>query len=141
MVDVEAIIREAVLENAVKFNGKANPKAIIGAVIKAYPNAKKDMKTIVQDINKITEEINALEPEAQKKELLKIHPDYFKEQDEEKQQRKEERQELPELKNAEMGKVITRMPPEPSKYNHLGHAMSFLINYLYAKKYEGKCIL
>ena len=33
------------------------------------------------------------------------------------------------------------MPPEPSKYNHIGHALSFLINYIYAKMYKGKCIL
>ncbi|MBD3259758.1 glutamate--tRNA ligase, partial [Candidatus Woesearchaeota archaeon] len=29
----------------------------------------------------------------------------------------------------------------PSKYNHVGHAMTFLINFLYAQKYNGKCIL
>lgn len=141
MVDVQAIIRKAALENAIKFDGKANPKALIGAVIQAYPDAKKDMKTTTGQIASIVEEVNALSPDAQEKELLTLNPDYFKEQTAAKQQRKEERQELPELKNAFPGKVVTRMPPEPSKYNHLGHAMSFLINYLYAKKYSGKCIL
>ena len=33
------------------------------------------------------------------------------------------------------------MAPEPSKYLHLGHAMTFLINYMYAKKYNGACLL
>src|SRR3989344_4642470 len=40
-----------------------------------------------------------------------------------------------------LGKVITRMPPEPSKYLHVGHALSFLINHRYAKENEGKCVL
>ena len=48
---------------------------------------------------------------------------------------------LPELPNAEKGKVVTRLPPEPSKYSHLGHALSFIINYSYALKYDGKCLL
>src|SRR3989344_4173491 len=53
----------------------------------------------------------------------------------------EEKRVLPELPNAVQGKVVTRIPPEPSKYAHVGHALSFLINALYAEKYQGKCIL
>ena len=79
--------------------------------------------------------------EAQQQELLELNPDYAHQQQQAKNQRKEQRSSLPELSNAKMGEVTTRIPPEPSKYNHLGHAMSFLINYLYAKKYEGKAIL
>jgi glutamyl-tRNA synthetase len=33
------------------------------------------------------------------------------------------------------------MPPGPSKYLHVGHAVSFGINWLYAQQYNGKCIL
>src|SRR3989338_8468403 len=55
---------------------------------------------------------------------------------------KEEKEKgLPEIDLTGLKKVITRLAPEPSKYNHLGHALSFLLNYLYAKKYNGKCLL
>ncbi len=137
----EETIKKLALENAIKFKGKANPKALVGSLIKIHPEAKKEMQTLMKTINEIVEEINQLGFEKQKEELLNIDPDFEKKQQSKKQERKEQRSKLPELPNAEKGKVITRIPPEPSKYNHLGHAMSFLINYLYAKKYEGKAIL
>lgn len=137
----EETIRKEALKNAIKFKGKANPKALIGAIIRNHPEAKDSMSELMKSINSITKEINNLSFEEQEEELLKLNPDFNKEQQEKKQARKQERSSLPDLPNAEHGKVITRIPPEPSKYNHMGHAMSFLINYLYAKKYSGKVIL
>lgn len=47
---------------------------------------------------------------------------------------------LATLKGQE-GKVITRFPPEPSGYLHIGHMKAACINYVLAKRFGGKMIM
>jgi glutamyl-tRNA synthetase len=127
------LIKKHALLNAIEYNGKANVQAVMGKVLAENPELKKDMAAIGKETAKIVKEINSWPLEKQKGELKKFGKI--------EKPKKEEREGLPPLPNAEMGKVVTRLPPEPSKYNHIGHALSFLINYMYAKMYKGKCIL
>lgn len=119
------------LKNAFEF-GKSEPSKILPKLFQ-HGLDRKDIKKVMSLVEEICKKVNSMKKEDLNKELEK-YKKYAKE--------KEEKEDgLPPLENATEGKVITRLAPEPSKYNHIGHALVFMIQYLYAKKYNGKCIL
>lgn len=48
---------------------------------------------------------------------------------------------LEKHRKATGGKIVTRFPPEPNGYLHVGHAKAMFIDFGYAKKMGGDCIL
>ncbi|HHH84466.1 MAG TPA: glutamine--tRNA ligase, partial [Firmicutes bacterium] len=46
-----------------------------------------------------------------------------------------------DLARGKVRQVITRFPPEPNGYLHIGHAKSICLNFGIAKKYGGRCHL
>ena len=48
---------------------------------------------------------------------------------------------IDDLKNKKVEKVITRFPPEPNGFLHIGHAKSICLNFGLAKEFGGRCHL
>lgn len=119
------------LKNAIEHEGKAQSGAVLNPLFHEGLD-RAEVKNVMPKINEILKKVNTMSVDEQKKELDKLEEYIVK---------REIKEGLPELENAIEGKVVTRLAPEPSKYNHIGHALVFLIQYLYAKKYHGKCIL
>lgn len=130
----ETTVRKYALQNAAQYGGKANPGAVIGKILAENPSLKPQIKEVAAAVNNALKSVNKLGAEKQLEELGRLAPELL-------EKKKVEKRDLPELKNAVQGNVVTRIPPEPSKYAHIGHALSFLINFMYAKKYSGKCFV
>jgi glutamyl-tRNA synthetase len=130
--DAIAAIERAALLNATKHGGKADVGAIVGRVLAERPGLRSKAGAVSKAAEAAAKVVNALTTEAQLKVLAQEYPDVPKEAE------KRGRAGLPLLPNAVKGKTGFRLPPEPSGYMTVGHAMAFTINYLYKEQYEGE---
>jgi glutamyl-tRNA synthetase len=129
-------IRKMSLQNAYEHGGETRDKIILGKILGTKADLRSKIKEISPEISEIVASVNQLSSEEQEKEIKENFPEILV-----PKEKIIEREGLPELKDAEHGKVITRFPPEPNGYPHIGHAKAAIINSEYAKMYDGKFIL
>ncbi|MHA1672253.1 MAG: glutamate--tRNA ligase family protein, partial [Promethearchaeota archaeon] len=134
---VEKILWIEGLKNAIHFKGTANPKAVLGKLMRDRPDLRSQAKTLKTLVYQIIEEINALTIEEQSAKVLSLDPHAL---DPEEKHEAEEKT-LPELPGAEKGKVVMRLAPYPSGALHIGNARMVVLNDEYVKRYNGKLLL
>jgi glutamyl-tRNA synthetase len=133
--NIEQTIRKFSLANAIKFDGRANARAVIGKLLAERPELRTKAKDLTTLVHLVVDEINQIPLTDQIKELQSIAPELLE------SSKESHERELPPLVGAKIGKVVTRLPPEPSGYPHIGHAYAGYINWYYARKYKGQLIL
>ncbi len=130
----EAILKWA-LKNALDHGGRAEVGPVLSKVLGERPDLRPMAAQVRASVEKIVAEVNRMGLEDQKSRYSDMMEKIGVV---EREKVSEERRGLPPLVGADVGKVVTRLPPEPSGYMHLGHALSGVINAEYARMYDGK---
>jgi len=138
---LKAMERNALL-NAVSHAGKAEAGAVVSKSLGETPALRTMAKDVAKEAAEVVRRVNSLSPSEQQKLLEERYPEALEASVKRKLERKkkeEKREEqLPPLAGAVQGKVVLRLPPEPSGYMHIGHAMAGVINDTYKRFYQGQ---
>jgi glutamyl-tRNA synthetase len=130
--DARAVVEKAALVNATRHGGKAELGAVIGRVLAEVPELRPKAGLVSKAAAAAVKRVNSMPLADQEKALREKFPGL------EEPVEKEGRVGLPPLPNAVKGKTAFRLPPEPSGFMTIGHAMAFTINYLYKVQYGGE---
>jgi len=138
---LQAMEKNALL-NAVSHGGRADVGAVVGKSMGESPELRSKAADVAKAASEVVNRVNSLSPEEQQALLEEAYPDALKARDEKKATQKADEKahaaQFPPLPNAVKGHVVLRLPPEPSGYMTIGHAMAGVINAAYRDMYEGE---
>jgi len=134
---LKQLIWKFTLNNAVKFGGTPNKKAIMGKIMQEQKDLRSQASFITPLLEEVIEATEQLSIDEQREKLLELDPDALN-----KKESIRDKKVLPELPNIEKNKkVIMRLAPYPSGALHIGNARMVILNDEYVKRYKGELIL
>jgi len=134
--ELKRLVRKVALQNAFEHDGQTRDKIVLSKILGTKPELRNKIKEITAEISTIVSDVNKISLQQQQSEIERNFPELLA-----AKEKIEERAGLPPLEDAENGKVVTRFPPEPNGYPHIGHAKAAIIDEEYARMYDGKLIL
>ena len=134
---LKKLIFKLTLNNAVKFGGTPNKKAIMGKIMRERKDLRSQASIIAPLLEEVIETVKQLNFDEQREKLLELDPDALK-----KKESTRDKKILPELPNVEKyEKIVMRLAPYPSGALHIGNARMVILNDEYVKRYKGELIL
>lgn len=137
--DIHRLVNAIALKNASEHSGSTNVNTVLSRILSLKPELKSQLKSLIEEIRIVVDSVNRLELEQQKKSLEDLSSVDTILDSKARQDTIQSRM-LPELQMTGNG-VVTRFPPEPNGYPHIGHAKAVIIDDEYARMYNGKLIL
>jgi glutamyl-tRNA synthetase len=136
---LEIEVRKAVLDNAIKYNGKPSVKSVMGFLL----GSRADLRSRAGEVKSITERVVAdvekMTIDQQISELKRLAPELLETPEETQGIENRELPDLPNLKK--WSKIVMRLAPFPSGPLHIGNARMVILNDYYVKRYAGELIL
>ena len=142
---IVTMLRKFVLLNSIAHQGKPDKGAVIGRMMAERPDLRRESRSVTALTIETITEISRLTLEEQKDALSREFPDALDEESSRKKEvsRRDSEKEatLPPLPGAIRGAVVTRFPPEPNGFMHIGHAKAAIVGSQYARAYGGKFLM